>query len=506
MLPKNHKLSTKFSGIPLETALNHTHFPESPQPDSPHEYGDIGSQTKSWKTYLLLWLMTNAITWSSALLYQKVKSPTYASKWTIAVPGVHSSADIELPGIGRASSQTQSAYLRDFADPRESYKFLAQTDEVRETAADQLAVESKKFGKPQVKILDNTTLMEFELKGDNPQQAQNKAHALHNALEDKLEEIRQREATQQDTKLQRILESSRQQLIEAQKRLSNYRVNSGLTSQDQLRDLSGSIEDLRRERAQTIAQLQQVNARFQDLSTSLGVSAPQAASALVLNSDELFQKYLDDYTTASAQLAVSTSKFSSQHPEVRAKQAQVETMQGKLLSRGQLLLGQPLDSATLALPNLGNSRSSTSESNLFQEVIDLQAQQRGLDSKAQALGQQVAQLENRLTLLSQHGSKLASLQRDVQIAEAVFSSTLTKIDLSKSNTSSSYPQILLFTQPSLPKQPSTPKSKLVLLGAAAGSLFWTMGIVSLWLRDRRSATSGQSREQIAPIYQPHLQS
>jgi uncharacterized protein involved in exopolysaccharide biosynthesis len=79
--------------------------------------------------------------------------------------------------------------------------------------------------------------------------------------------------------------------------------------------------------------------------------------------------------------------------------------------------------------------------------------------------------------------------RDVQIAEAVFSSTLARLDLSKSNVSSSYPQIQIFTEPTIPTAASAPNKKLVLLGAALGSLFCTNGLLLLWLRDRKISRS-----------------
>jgi uncharacterized protein involved in exopolysaccharide biosynthesis len=171
-----------------------------------------------------------------------------------------------------------------------------------------------------------------------------------------------------------------------------------------------------------------------------------------------------------------------------AKQSAKDAAQAALLQEAQSLLRRPISTASLAqimLSGGGSSDTGSHRANLFQELISLQAQQRGVQAQVQGFDQQIAQLESRLGILSQQESKLDSLQRDTKIAEAVFSSNLTKLNLSKSALAGSYPQIAIVTRPSLAKESSGPKSKLVLMGALAGSFFLTTGTVSLWWRDRK---------------------
>ncbi|NJL10703.1 MAG: hypothetical protein HC908_12450 [Calothrix sp. SM1_7_51] len=86
--------------------------------------------------------------------------------------------------------------------------------------------------------------------------------------------------------------------------------------------------------------------------------------------------------------------------------------------------------------------------------------------------------------LSIQKSNLDSLERDVKIAEAVFSSNLTKLNMSQTNQSNSYPEVGLVTRPSLATQTNL-KPEFVMLGAGAGSFFFTTGILALILRDRQ---------------------
>ena len=443
---------------------------------------------KSWQRYFAIGILANTAIWSFSLFYLVAKSPTYTSKWTITIPAEGGQTNVDLPEIGGAFTRSDSPYNNSSSyDPRENYKYIAQSDAVLTTAARALNLPTKQFGEPRVSIVDNTTLMEFEIRGVTPEGSQRKALALQKALETELTQLRQEKLTQQDSSLQSVLSKAQNNLQEAQDNLSGYKASSGLSSSNQLADLSKNIEELRRQRAESLAQLQNVNASFKELSNTLGLSSKQAADAFVLQSDPLFQAYLSNYSTASAEMAGLESKFTSANPILVAKQAERESAYTALLQRGELLLGEPVAPNTLAKLNLNNNSSSSSQrANLFQELISVQTQQKGVAQQAQELDKQIAQLENRLRNLAQQESNLEGLKRDVQIAEAVFSSTLTQLDLSKTEIFSSYPQIQVLTKPTLPQETSAPNETLVLLGSALGSLFITTGIVSLWWRDRQN--------------------
>jgi uncharacterized protein involved in exopolysaccharide biosynthesis len=454
---------------------------------TPHSSSYSILPLKGWKLYLPLWLVANTLIWSVPLVFLKKTPPTYTSEWKGVLLGAKSSTDVTLPGIGQASSFSDSPYSSKLSDPRENYKLLALTNEVLKKSANQLKIPLEKFGTPKIKLLDNTTVMQFEITANTPQEAQHKALALHRALQLKLDELRNEEIAQQNRSLKGVLGGAEEKLQAAQQRLSRYKVNSPLNSSEQLRDVSVNLEGLRRQRAETVAQLQQVRASFRNLSASLGLSTQEAVDALVLQADPLFQDYLSDYSKASTALVNLSAKFLPNHPTVIIKQQEKKLAQAALFQQAQSLLKRPISVATLEKLNSGNSGSDSSSKRaaLLQELISFQGQEKGIEAQAQELSQQITQIEARLATLSQQESQLDNLQRDIRIGEAVFSSTLTRLDMSQSNLSASYPQISLLSKPSLPEKPSSPKTKFALLGAAMGSFFMTTGMTSLWLLSRK---------------------
>ncbi|MCT7970927.1 GumC family protein [Laspinema olomoucense] len=438
-----------------------------------------------WLIYVIFGLIGNVGIWSAAIFYTKQVAPSYQSEWTISIPGSKLSANVNLPGIGQATSNVESPYNSSASDPRENYKFIARTDEVIEIAARQINLPPKQFGKPRVEILLNTTLIEFKMESDSPESAQKKAIALQNALELRVQELRQQEIDQQKSNLSSTLNFAEHKLHLAQERVSDYKRESKLLENDQLREVSVNLEHLRRLRSEKMAELEQMQGRLQQLSLDMGISVEEARDAFILQSDPIFQQYLIAYSQASTDRLQLSVQFRPDHPAVIAKTEEWEATQSAVLQRSEFLLGRPVQVGKLEQLNIQGSNSDGSErSKLLQELIFLQSQHQGLEAQVKEMDQQIIESQTRLSMLSVEKTQLDNIQRDVQIAEAVFSSMLTRLDLSQSNISASYPPMLLLTEPNLPSKPTAPQ-KLLLLATAMGSIFLTSGLFGLWYRDRR---------------------
>ncbi|MCT7984820.1 hypothetical protein NG796_16240 [Laspinema sp. A4] len=435
--------------------------------------------------YILFGLIGNIGIFSTTIFYTKQVAPTYRSEWSISIPGPKLSSYVYLPGIGQATSNVESPYNSNVADPRESYKLIARTDEVIEMAASQLNIPKNQLGRPRVQILVNSTLIQFQMESNSPESAQKKAFALQAALELRVQQLRQEEIQQQERNLTSTLDFAEHKLHDAQKRVSDYKRESILLDNDQIRDVSINLEQLRRQRDEQVAELQQVGARLQQLSADLGISVEEARDAFTLQSDAIFQQYLRAYSQGSSDRVQLSARFRPEHPALIAKTEEWEATQLALLQRSEFLLGRPMQLGQLKQLNIPSNNSERAErSQLLQDLIMFQNQYRGLEAQLQKMEQQLIDNQTRLSRLSIEKTQLDNIQRDVQIAEAVFSSMLTQLDLSQANVSVSYPPMLLLTQPNLPDQPTAPK-KLLLLATVMGSGLLTSGLFGLWVRDRR---------------------
>lgn len=441
----------------------------------------LGSLLKGrWLRYLILSALGNTLIWGLSLHYLKVTKPTYTSEWGLILSSGSLGVSVNLPGIGQASSSSGSALGSSTYDPRANLEYIFTSEPVLKDAAAIAKIPQDKFNKPRIKLLNNTTIMLFEVTGKSPQEAQQKSLALYQAIVRKVNALRATEISQRGKPSQEILLSAQRKLEQAQKRLSDYKMRSGLNFPDQVGNLSTNIEQLRRLRAETKAQEQLNNKRIQQLSQDLGLSPAEAATAFLLHVDQIFQQNLKDYSEATTSLEVLMTKFGVNHPQVVKESKRQEAAGNALLERSQYLSGKSMSTTTLH--RLALAVSGSGRDTLFQSLVSSQSDYQGLKAQVKALDLAIAQLEKRLDNLSQKQSILENLKRDQQIAEATFASTLTKLDLGQGDVFSTYPLIQMAKEPSLPKEATTPKKNFVLVGAAAGSIFSTLGLSLLWIR------------------------
>jgi uncharacterized protein involved in exopolysaccharide biosynthesis len=241
---------------------------------------------------------------------------------------------------------------------------------------------------------------------------------------------------------------------------------------------------LRRQRTEILVQAQQSSRRSQQLAANLGLSSRQAADAFLLQADQQFQQNLKSYSETTANLAVLRAKWGRNHPEVVREMARQDASGLALRDRSTQLLGREMGSQALATLSLSVNDQGGGRASLFRDLISVQAEQQGFSEAVKTLDQQVSSLDDRLTDLSQKQSTLENLEREMQTAEAVFASTVAKLDLGKSEIFAAYPLAQLVSEPSLPQEASAPRRSLVFLGSLMGSLFCSAGLGLLWWRKR----------------------
>jgi len=431
--------------------------------------------------YLAIAAAVNAAVWGLALYLLQDSPRLYTSRYSIVLSEQPSRTQANRPPL-TANDQAEAAISRR-ENAKASYTLIATTDEVRRAAAASLGMTTTQFGMPQVDGVQGTALLNMGITGSAPEETQKKAQALYEAFQERLTQLRLQQSVELDTGFESSLGVVRKKLETAQLRLSDYKIRSGLASKQQIDQLASNIEALRRLRIEAIAQQRDATARSQQLSGSFKMSSELVTDAFALRADPLFQSSLREYSEATTQLAAVSSKFGPNHPVVVQATTRQATAESALQSRGQLLLGHPTDLATIARLNTGSNAQETSpRETLLKDIVTHQVEQRGLTARVQELDQQLAQLEQRLNVLSQRSSTLEALDRDVQIAQSIFASTLAGLQVDKSDIFGSYPLTQIVAEPNLPTTATIPRRTPLFIAAALISLLITTGLFIAWLR------------------------
>jgi uncharacterized protein involved in exopolysaccharide biosynthesis len=404
--------------------------------------------------------------------------PTFSSEWSLILPGAGAGSAVNLESIGQASSTVSSPYTNSALDPRINYKAIAESPPVLAAAAKRVGMTERRFGRPRIKTVDQTALLHFRIGGPTPSAARDKARALYTALQEQLERLRDDEAARREAGMQRMLGGFGRKLQHTQQQILDYQSAAGLVSVDQFEELALAVEAMRRTRAELRAAQRGAARQVEHLAGALGVTAAQAADALLLRADPLFQRLLGDYAAPAAKLAELSLKLGPKHPELVQERDRRETARAALLERARQLVDEA-DMGTLGLLML---EPNDHRGDLFRELIAMAAKQAGMRSQIVELSNQITEMERRLEASTDDAATLADLQRTHQVATAVFTTALARQDIGKADLFASYPLVQLLAEPTLPERPDSLYLRLALAGGALASLLVTVGLALLWIR------------------------
>jgi len=426
--------------------------------------------------YLVVLLSALMIIWLPVLLFISVLPTTYTSRWDLILPGAGTGHAISLESVGQASATAASPYTSHSIDPKVNYKAIAESIPVLATAAAAVGSTVQTFGKARIKLIDQTALMHFRISAATAEQAHQKSQALYNALQAELERLRNDELVQREAAVGRMLEGYNKSLHIAQQNILDYQAKSRIVSQEQFTELAMNLERSRNNIGELKAEYAGLTGSIKALTKSLGIDTKIASALYLLQQDALFQELARKWSEAIANLQQCQSKWGEQHPQVINAKDLHDNLRKQLLKRSQ----QITPTSKLTPEKLVALASSNAM--LYTRLVELNTEQQGM-------AEQIKDLENSITNQTQYledsttdASTLEDLKRKHQVATAVLTTALAKLDIGKSDRFSSYPLVQLLAKPTLPEKPDKLGRNLALVGGMAGSFFALIGLLILWKR------------------------
>lgn len=416
--------------------------------------------------------------WTLVILALMLSPTRYESKWTLILPGAGTGALINLDSIGQATSTNSSPYASSAIDPRENYKALSMSSVLRNAAAKTLHLSPGEMGKPKLKLPNQTGLMQFSISSPTAQETQDKAWAHYHSLQALLSRLRADETLQRENGVKNGLDGFAKKVSLSQQNILSFQSKIGLVSLDQFKELALTIERLRHSKVNMVSKHQGVKASQKMLEMHLSLTPKQAADLLKLKNDQLYQQLLVIYTEATTTLAEFSGRYGSKHPQVMTQRNQQAALHKALRKRCMILLGYQDDDLMLKL----SADDIDGRAQLMKQLLTVATEAEGLDQEIQSLSSQIDAWDTRLENSNDDASKLEELHREHQLATAVFTSALAKMDVGKADIYSAYPLIQLLAPPSLPESPNPLATILALLGGVVASIFSLAGLSILWVR------------------------
>lgn len=437
-----------------------------------------GPKDSRLRRYILSALIAGAAAWALSLAYLLLTPPTFTSTFVLILPGTGAGSSINLEHVGQATTTSSAAFASPDLSPTENYRKMLLSDRMMRSAADLLGEPVERLPLPKVELSDQTKLISIKMTGRTPAQALARAEAARKAFLGMLDSLRADEIQTRDEAYRNNLVGYKINLNEARQQLIAHEASTGLTSVDQYSTIVAGVERLRDQARDVDAKVANMEAGVAELTRQLGVSADMATAAMILRGDPLFQALLEGLAKADAELATLTGTRGQNNPRVMDLTAERSNTAARLTARAAELTGaKRLDVIKLRDLSLHDERAR-----LFERLIGQIADTAALRAMHARLVAQIADEQVRVASLAQAAAHNDDLKRDVQVAEAVFSSALARINTSKADFYASYPMVQTLDAPDLPHRPSTPLPILAVAGGLGATLLIILALVLTWLR------------------------
>ena len=431
---------------------------------------------KRLMVYLWTFAVCLALVWLPVFVFVSLMPERYSSSFSLILPGSGNGHAVSFDSVGQANATVASPYASHSVDPKVNYKALALSKPVLAAAAAKLEISPEQYGKPRIKLVDQTALMDIRLTSHDPVDAYNKSQALYCALLEELERLRNDELQRREASIDRILDGFSEKLRTAQLDILEYQQSSEIVSVEQFAQLTTHLEQVRNDIIELEAQYARLDGQTRGLRRALQVTAAEAAAILDLQQDVLFAELVTAWAESSAELTKNLARWGRKHQQVVSTEETETELRAAMVKRArQVAPSLKADSERLVI--LG-----TADKSLYQQLVELSTEQQGIEQQLLSLRQGMQSQKSMLDRSTTDASNLEDLKRKHQVATAVFTTALAKLDIGKSDHFSSYPMVQLLAKPVLPKQPDRMFQLLALLGGLAASLFCLAGLVLLWIR------------------------
>lgn len=413
-----------------------------------------------------------------AILYMS-QAPKFKSEMDLVLPGTGASSNVSLNEVGQVVSQTTAPFSAGGFNPRVNYKEMLSSRGVLARAAETMALSTAKFGKPKVKLTEQTSIISITVSGTSAEQAKEKAWTLYEALQAELDHLRTDEVERRDASIKNVLQQYRERMNLARNSIVDFQQRSFLVSIDQMEQTIGMLTRINEKRLLVGSELKEMSNYINHMSLNLGVSPKLAGQALVLQSDPEFKSYISELDTSTSLLTEYQARWGNKHPKVIAESRRQASAKTALQIRGQEVTGI----FTHDLFNTLSLESNPKRAQLFADLVEAYARKEGHASMLKELDRSSIHLSDQLKVYSREVAELDRLQREFDLAEAVFTSAAARLEANKADVFASYPVIQMLTTPSLPVLQSSPNPLIAIIASIAGILFITFGLLVIWQRN-----------------------
>jgi len=430
---------------------------------------------RHWKSLLCLNLILVAATVGSVALSPRI----WTARTQFIIPDTTSKLDASLGTLGSlrngdtSFSSTQVNPLKVQASIMTSNAVLTGVwaSDPEKSNYSSIANYSKLFkASPE----EQTTNIALAVSGSSPELARERAIALTEAYQKRLNELRRVQGTAREQFSRSKVDQAQQRLSHAQTTLAEFKKSSGLVNiEEQTQGIVSAINTLTTAQAQSVAQAQANEARINTLSTRIGLTPTQAVHSLRLGENKDYQFIRQKLSEVEALLLKARARYTDQEPQVQLLLTQRNEL-GRQLERYVAQAAANTKGVDALLGSNPDGREA-----LIQQLVVAESESSAQRRQATQLQRQVDKLNTALKSIPVNQARLLELQQHYDVAQGVYKGLIAQVQQANIDAFNSYPNVQILDAPTVDPKPSSPKISLAIVNSILASIIGSIALILL---------------------------
>ncbi|MBO3458286.1 AAA family ATPase [Aetokthonos hydrillicola Thurmond2011] len=422
----------------------------------------------AWNTVLLVLTAANI----------KLTPKEWTSKAELILPNVTSNLNADLGKLGNLKDS--GVVFSQQLNPLKILSSIATSNEVItkvwEADPEKGLYKLKDFkGLFHVSPESESTVISVTVNGSSPEIATQRGNTFIEKFQQRLQELRTQQAMEQSEFIQTEVKEAHNKLLRSQTTLAEFKRSANLvSSEDQTKNLIVNINTLDAAKAQVLAESTSNKELAKLLSNRLNLTPSEAMRSVRLQENKEYQSIRQKLSEVEGSLTSAQVKLTNDHPIVK-----------ELLVHRQVLVRQLQQNISESTGNVAgvNTKIGDNTASLIRQLVLTESEATAMQKKAELLQSQVDNLRKTLKSFPSQQAQLQELQSQYEIAAGVYNGLVAQAKQAKLGAFSAYPTVQVLDQFTVEPQVSSPKVKLIVLGAIIASAFSSIAIV-LFMENR----------------------
>ncbi|MBY3787445.1 hypothetical protein HPQ32_03145 [Photobacterium carnosum] len=423
---------------------------------------------KALKYNILFFIIGFTFIWG-VLLGSLVLKNKYEGRLTIIFPSSQSDTRLKLLSIGEMTTNNKSIFSNMKIDPKETYKEIIMSNELRESIAHDLDVLLVNIPVPKITNVPQTPLIKISMISDHKKNLVSMLDSLLHNLNNKIEEHRIKYIEFRNISNKNKIDNSKFKIDLLTEKIKNIRVEYNILHDDSNNYYSDKLYKLDDVFRNKKIELISLKTKLEQFEKVLKLTAEDASLALYINSDYILKQLYQERAEVSSKLSLLAAVSGANNPDFKNIKEEYRQLTKNINHRLSFLNKGLNDNNTKRLI-LNIDIDERSE--IFKVYVLNKIEYQTIVNEFNQIDIEIKTLKNTLIEMLDKQNQLEMLTKKLELHEAIYFSKLSNEQAYIDDAEYIYPDIQLWEEAQIVNEKGKYTHIIIIIIGIIATIIW----------------------------------